>query len=56
MKVIVTKPFPGVRDGETKVTQFAVGDELTGELASVALAEKWAIEEKKPRSQAKKGK
>lgn len=39
-KVIV--PFPGVKDGEIYPTKFIVGDTVTGDLARVAIEEKWA--------------
>lgn len=43
MKATVTKAFPGVPDGQTQVKQFAVGEAVEGTLASVAIAEGWAI-------------
>lgn len=41
-KAIVTEAFPGARDGEFTVTQFAVGDAIEGDIADVAIANKWA--------------
>lgn len=37
----VAVPFRGVPDGETQPRDFAVGDEVTGDLARVAAAEGW---------------
>jgi hypothetical protein len=42
MKAIVTKAFPGVPDGQIHVRQFAIGDEVDGNLAAVAVEQKWA--------------
>lgn len=44
MAAKVTKEFPGVRDGETQVTVIKVGEIIHGELARVALEQKWAEE------------
>lgn len=44
-KAYVIKPFNGVPDGEALPRRFEVGDEIGGELASVALREKWASED-----------
>lgn len=43
-KATVTKPFAGLPDGDTKVRDFAVGDEVEGDLAEVAIREGWADE------------
>jgi len=40
----VTKPFKGVRDGETRTRLFEEGDELKGKLAQVAIEQGWAEE------------
>lgn len=42
MQVKVTKAFPGRIDHEPLPRQIAVGEIITGELAEVALREKWA--------------
>ena len=42
MKAKVIKPFRGVKDGEIMPIDFAVGDEVEGDLAQVALDKKWA--------------
>jgi len=39
---IVTKPFKGAPDGELYPKEFSIGDEVTGDLAAVAIKEKWA--------------
>lgn len=44
MKAIVEKPFSGAPDGELHPRAFAVGDVVTGDLAIVAVREKWAVE------------
>lgn len=36
------KPFPGVPDGQVMPKEFAEGDEVTGDLAAVAVREGWA--------------
>lgn len=41
-KAVVTKAFSGRPDKETHSRQHNVGDVLEGELARVALEEKWA--------------
>lgn len=49
----VIQEFKGVPDGEHHVRRFRVGDEVTGDLARVAIAEGWATEHqtrKKPPS------
>lgn len=43
MPVKVTKSFRGVPDGEAYPRTYQVGDEVTGDLAAVALKEKWAV-------------
>lgn len=45
MKAIATKTFDGRRDEGTRVERFVPGDELTGDLARVAVENKWAKEE-----------
>lgn len=42
MKVIVKQNFRGVPDGEYHARDYQVGDELTGELADIALVNGWA--------------
>lgn len=44
MKVMVTKEFPGRPDAEANVRPIRVGEIVGGELAKVALAEKWGEE------------
>lgn len=44
MKAIVTKAFPGVKDGEVYPVDFKPGDEVEGDLGRVAVAEGWAEE------------
>jgi hypothetical protein len=48
MRIITIEPFNGVPDGESKPRGFAIGDTVTGQLAKVALAQKWA--EPEPRA------
>lgn len=49
MKAIVKEEFKGVPDGETQPVIFKKGDTVVGDLAAVAVAEEWAVEdEKKP--------
>lgn len=38
----VTKAFDGVPDGATQVRHFSVGEDVTGDLADVAIREGWA--------------
>lgn len=40
----VTKPSPGVRDGEMKISHFFEGDIVTGNLAASAIKHGWAEE------------
>ena len=40
----VTTAFPGKPDDETQVRDVAVGEIIDGELAKVAIAQKWAEE------------
>lgn len=47
MQAKVTAPFDGARDGEMYPRHFNVGDVVDGNLAEVAVREKWA-EELKP--------
>ncbi|PLX36948.1 MAG: hypothetical protein C0605_07705, partial [Hyphomicrobiales bacterium] len=42
MAIIVKKPFRGVPDGECHPRLFNKGDELTGDLADVAVKNGWA--------------
>ena len=44
MKAKVIKEFPGLADGTTVVRTFAEGEIISGELANVAVREKWAEE------------
>ena len=41
-RAIVKMPFKGAPDGEIHPRDFAVGDEVEGDLALVAIREKWA--------------
>jgi hypothetical protein len=41
----VTVRFPGVPDGEVHPRWFEIGDSVVGDLASVAIAEGWAVPE-----------
>jgi hypothetical protein len=45
MKAVVTRPFDGAVDGTIYPRRFAVGDVVEGDLARVAVAEKWAAED-----------
>lgn len=38
----VVKAFRGAKDGEVYPTEFNEGDEITGEIARVAIEEGWA--------------
>lgn len=42
----VKKSFPGVPDGQTQPILFEKGDTVTGDLARVAIEEKWASKTK----------
>jgi len=42
MKATVIKAFRGAKDGEHYPVEFKPGDTVEGELAKVAVAEKWA--------------
>lgn len=44
MKAIVTVEFPGKPDHEVVSRTIAVGETITGDLAAVAVAQKWATE------------
>ena len=44
MQVKVTQAFPGRPDGEPLPRQIAVGEIIVGDLAAVALREKWGEE------------
>lgn len=50
MKAIVTLEFPGKPDDEVVSRPIAIGEVITGDLAAVAVAEKWAepVEDQKP--------
>lgn len=54
MSVTVTKAFPGCRDGEVIPRRFEVGEELTGDLARVALKQGWADDDEKSSRRAPK--
>lgn len=41
-KARVMQPFPGVADGERMTRMFRVGEEITGDLAMIAVREGWA--------------
>lgn len=57
MKATVTREFPGRPDREIKTRTIAVGEEIDGELAEVAVAEGWAKEiSDKPAAKQKSGK
>ena len=45
MKAIVVKPFAGAPDGEVYATNFQRDDVIEGRLASVAIAQGWAVPE-----------
>lgn len=57
MKAKVTKAFPGRPDDEQVSRLIKVDEEITGDLAEAAVANKWAeeIAEAKTASKAKKG-
>lgn len=44
MKAKVTKAFPGVPDGEVQTREIAIGKEIAGDLARVAVEQGWAEE------------
>lgn len=44
MKAIVDKPFHGAPDGQIHGKDFVKGDTVEGDLARVAVREKWATE------------
>jgi hypothetical protein len=50
MKIRVVKEFRGAKDGDHHPTLFRVGDFVEGNLADVALAEKWAVRERSRQS------
>ncbi len=50
---IVTVPFIGAPDGEVYGREFAVGDEVHGELATVAIREGWAEVPGQPKAKKK---
>lgn len=45
MKAIVQVPFKGAPDGELHGMEFVKGDMIQGDLARVAVEQKWAIEQ-----------
>jgi hypothetical protein len=49
----VTVPFMGAPDGEFYGRQFAAGDQVHGELASVAVREGWAEMPGQPKAKKK---
>jgi hypothetical protein len=51
MTIKVIKPFKGVPDGEVHPRQFNPGDIVSGSLAAVALAEKWAKDMSKAKAE-----
>ncbi len=53
MVAIVTVPFIGAPDGEVYGREFAVGDEVHGELAAVAIREGWAEVPGQPKAKKK---
>lgn len=52
MAAKVTKEFPGRPDHESAVRQIKVGEIIHGELAAVAVAQKWAEEVKEAKAAA----
>jgi hypothetical protein len=44
MEAKVTKEFPGLPDGQTQVRAIKKGETISGDLARVAVREKWATE------------
>lgn len=54
MKAKVTQEFPGVEDGKHHPRVIEVGEEISGELAVVAVRNKWATEIKPSSGSAKK--
>lgn len=54
MRGVVTKAFMGVRDGTIIPRAFAVGDEVEGDLAEVAIRDKLAKRAPEPRAAAAK--
>lgn len=55
MTIKVIKPFAGVPDGETHPRQFLPGDIVEGDLARVALSEKWAKDTSREKAPAEAG-
>jgi len=52
----VVKQFDGVADGDIYPTTFAIGDDVTGNLAAIAIANGWATEgAPAPKAEAKPG-
>lgn len=51
MTIKVIKPFKGVPDGEVHPRQFNPGDIVSGSLAAVALAQKWAKDMSKAKAE-----
>jgi hypothetical protein len=54
MCVVVTQEFLGKPDGQVYGRPILVGEELTGDLAELALREGWAKEQKPPKAVAPK--
>nr|BDD44155.1 hypothetical protein 22 [bacterium] len=51
-KTTVTQSFNGVKDGEVYPVTFQPGDEVTGQLAEIAVKEGWAVQENQTQSNA----
>lgn len=54
MRATVIKAFQGAEDGKVHPRTFKIGDTVEGELAKVAIAEKWATTESKDAKQPEK--
>jgi hypothetical protein len=52
MKIIVVTQFDGVPDGRVYARTFLPGEEVTGDLAQLALREGWAEEQPEPEAEA----
>ncbi len=52
MKAKVTVAFDGVEDGYIIPRRFEIGEEITGDIAKVAVTEKWAkkVKEREPKA------
>ena len=46
----VIKDFLGVKDGDVYPTEFKVDDDVQGELATLAIKEKWAVADRATKS------